>query len=208
MDVSSIIVSMLDHRGADFLDEHGLITHALALDHAFRVFPERTEPDLQRLLYEVMYGAKLPRVRFAIGQGKFDQYQPLLAEFRAMLERMMESPKAASAFFKKDWLSALSKISFVPVEIRADGQLGFRLRTNELRGALAYVLALLFDKKKVGADLGRCQLPECKSFFLAPQSKVGGRPRRRYCSEAHMLEVHNRDAARRVRKSRRAKRGK
>ena len=59
------------------------------------------------------------------------------------------------------------------------------------------------------SDLCRCQLEECQRFFLAVDSgKSGGRTRRTYCSDEHMLEKHRKTSAARVARSRARRKGK
>jgi hypothetical protein len=54
----------------------------------------------------------------------------------------------------------------------------------------AYVDTLLLDDANaIGGDLCQCRLQECGKFFLSKKPATG-RPQRFYCSEEHMLKVH------------------
>ena len=48
--------------------------------------------------------------------------------------------------------------------------------------------------------LCQCQLPSCGIFFFEVKPSTG-RPQRRYCSEKHMLEAHDNNAAKRLLKA-------
>lgn len=73
---------------------------------------------------------------------------------------------------------------------------------DDLMAVLSYVVLLLLDADKgYGADLCQCELSRCGVFFLAIRGETG-RPRRKYCTQEHLEEAHEADAAQRVRDSR------
>ncbi len=78
-------------------------------------------------------------------------------------------------------------------------------RGADISKALAYATALLLgDQDGCRSNLGFCRLPECGKFFEVERGKPG-KPRRDYCSTAHMKTAHERDSARRHRESRERK---
>lgn len=71
-----------------------------------------------------------------------------------------------------------------------------------INNVLAYVSALfLTDQDGCRTNLGYCRLPECGKYFEVERGKPG-KPRRDYCSAAHMKAAHERDSARRHRNAR------
>jgi hypothetical protein len=78
----------------------------------------------------------------------------------------------------------------------------------DLDAALGYVLMLLLDSKRpYGRDLCRCKISECQKFFLAIKQKTG-RPRRDYCTQAHLDASRARTGVRRVQDYRRRQKAK
>jgi len=76
---------------------------------------------------------------------------------------------------------------------------------GDVPNALAYVAALMLsDLNNCRTNLGYCRLPECGRFFVVERGKPG-KPRRDYCSTAHMKAAHERNSARRHQVSRERK---
>jgi len=91
---------------------------------------------------------------------------------------------------------------------KGEVQINWRLEADEFsKGALishslAYAAALLLtDHQGCRSNLGYCRLAGCGRFFEVERGKPG-KPRRDYCSTAHMKAAHERDSARRHRDSR------
>lgn len=80
--------------------------------------------------------------------------------------------------------------------------------SEDMAARLSYIQLLLTDPSKpYGSDLCQCQLGTCGKFFFVQKPKTG-RPRRNYCCDEHMLEVHEAQSPARVEKSRRLKKAK
>jgi hypothetical protein len=90
--------------------------------------------------------------------------------------------------------------------LRVSDELG-STGTN-LQKILSYAAALLItDEDHVRRDLCRCHLETCGKFFFTKKSKSGrGKPRTKYCCEAHMQTAHELDNARRQRLSKEKRR--
>jgi len=82
------------------------------------------------------------------------------------------------------------RISWTPVITSAEQMIDFGL-------------ALLLDEsERLGERFFRCQLPECREFFIAPAPKRQGQFRFKYCSEAHQKAADRARVGERVKRFR------
>jgi hypothetical protein len=125
----------------------------------------------------------------------------------AMTDRLREDLAAIAADedttgIAKRAREAAARVVLVP-HYDESGGLRYHLLGEDYEARVAYLTLLFLDNHRgYGAKLCRCKLDSCAKFFWEMRKKVGGKPRRSYCSDECMLKQHRASSTERVRKSR------
>jgi len=123
---------------------------------------------------------------------------PLHTKMRSALEKIVNRRRSVGrrrTLWMLDWYQAASGVRFLYSETGAPR---YEFSSGEM--LIALVVVWLMDKPDT-YDLCQCRLKSCGRFFLAVRP-ANGRPRRRYCTNRHMIEANMAAAPARVRRSR------
>ena len=114
--------------------------------------------------------------------------QNMRAQLVERLEVILKDKKKARIDLANEVYLAGRRIAIRPAFlVTQEGvEIHYRHFPADLNAAFGYVLLLLLDAQRgYGRDLCRCKIKECQKFFLAIKPPLG-RPRRDYCSQAHL----------------------
>jgi hypothetical protein len=201
--ISKWVMDRVFRSGLRPLDQREFLGNVLTLEFALRHFPAPGVTDPQAL------------AKAMIGLEPSDTLHPehwrvcttLISEFGGQLRALLKDYRAVRVKVLPRLKGAPVGLVLVPVWIESGKtlRLRFAVLADELPGVLHYALSLLLDEE-FGAQLCRCELPECGRFFLAAIARARGRrPGRTYCSVEHMTLAHDQSAARRVARARKKK---
>ena len=127
------------------------------------------------------------------------------AERRYAIEALDFAAKGVRPLLK--WLQTQPEESLVSTRKRhfLKDRLAFSYLFNAPRDSRVWTRfaaeTLATEPHNQRTDIGRCQLPSCRRFFLIDWNE-GNRPRTKYCRPGHRVEFHALRAAERQRRSR------
>jgi hypothetical protein len=201
----AIVDATVAFANGDSLDIQGLVPRGI-LPRADRVGDKAIEEAI-----ELRSALREKNIEFGDDDGikTIGEYWDQMRQgVRSTLSVFVENPLAASRAVLKSGM--VEVVSVKPVLREAAGGLELALHYEFMASPdLVHlgVLLLLDVHRGFGKKLCQCQWEPCGLLFFEIQPATG-RPQRKYCCSEHMLQAHDQNAAKRMKRRRRAPAGK